>query len=375
MKKFEKIVKKKYDVLIIDHAGKEWLRYCIPKDYTSFVVDTSNAIPFIKNVYFLYNFFIHFFKNRLVGVSLLSAIVMELKPKVIITFIDNNSFMGKLQTIFPEILVISVQNGVRLNDPSFKSCEKYWSFPHYFGFGDHELNMMRSKNANVKEYFSNGSLKMGIFLSFFYGSEFKHSKTKTICLISQYKEDRNNLMLDKSISAQQKICKLLLRFSQENDDIKITVAMRSEIKSKYHQNELKFLRSTFGHDGATCSANDRINMSSYQQGMDSDLIICFNSTLLFELFGAGKKILCCGDIDNEISGMYSDENQYKDLPNEILLNSLHYDEFKRKVSTLLEMDCNSYINNIKDARKYYMNLNGEYPHQAIYSMIQNRCKK
>ena len=123
MKKFEKIVKKKYDVLIIDHAGKEWLRYCIPKDYTSFVVDTSNAIPFIKNVYFLYNFFIHFFKNRLVGVSLLSAIILELKPKVVITFIDNNSFMGKLQTIFPEILVISVQNGVRLNDPSFKSIE------------------------------------------------------------------------------------------------------------------------------------------------------------------------------------------------------------------------------------------------------------
>ena len=38
VRKLERITKKKYDVLIVDNIGNEWLEYCIPKERTSFVI-------------------------------------------------------------------------------------------------------------------------------------------------------------------------------------------------------------------------------------------------------------------------------------------------------------------------------------------------
>jgi surface carbohydrate biosynthesis protein len=378
MRKLEKIVKKKYDIVIIDHVGSEWLEYCIPKECSSFTIKVRTAVPFVKSFSFLYNIFRGIIKgNGSATVSLLSAIILELKPKVVITFIDNYKFMGRLQTLFPEVLVISVQNGIRLNDPSFKSYEKYLSFPHYFGFGSHELEMMKGKNASVKKYYSKGSLKMGAFLSCLYTPLVESSNIKTICFISEYKgycTNSSDLSIAKFVSALEKICRFLSEFSQENNNVKITIAMRSEINSETYQDEFKFYKDIFGNEAEYC-ANDRINMSSYQLGMDSELIVGFHSSLLFELFGVGKKLLFCGSAGSGLSRKWDDERQFKFLPNEVSLSQWRYDEFKEKADALLEIDDDDLAHKTKNARKYYMNFGDEYPHQIIRDTIQSKCKQ
>jgi surface carbohydrate biosynthesis protein len=375
VRKLEGIVKKKYDVVVIDDTDTQWLDYCIPKKCTSFAIKIDNALPFVKSLSFLYNLFGSLVRNGLTSTSLLSAIILELKPKVVITFIDNNRFMGPLQIIFPDILVISVQNGVRIDDPYFESRKGWLSYPHYFGFGSHELNVMKSKEANVKKYYPVGSLKMGIFISSIYKPMQKSKITKNICFISEYADVEANavgVLYAKRILAYQTTYRLLARFSQENN-ININVAIRSEFGTKEHQNELDFFENIFSCSNVTYYANDKANMSSYQLGMDSDLVVSFDSTLLFELFGAGKKILCGGCADRDIVNMQNSKNQYEFMPSETLLDSWDYDEFKEKINVLLRMDNNDFQNKAKSARKYYMNLGDECPHQAIYSSIQRKC--
>lgn len=387
MRELESITKKEYDVVIMDVIGSEWLKYCIPERCSSFPVKIHNKVPFIKSFSFPYHLLKYILKYGITSVTLLSAIISELKPKVVITFIDNNKFMGPMQTIFPDVLFISVQNGTRLGDPSFASRGKYLSFPHYFGLGDHEFDMMIKTNSTVKKYYSTGSLKMGIFLSNIYNPVKKHSNAKDICFISPYSTRLANSVDSncvKFMSLNQEFCKNLSKFSQEHN-ARIIIAMRNELHCDEYQSEIDFFEKVFGRDGATYRENNREKMSSYQRGMESDLVVCVISTLLYELLGVGKKILCINfakDMEDDkkqydavAAGVVNDERQYESLPNEVLLDSLDYDEFSRKVRVLLEMGRDSYLEKTKHARKHYMNFGDKYPHEIIYNLIQSKCKQ
>ncbi len=377
MRKLEAIKKNRYDVIVIDHNGREWLEHCLPKEVTVFNVKIHNSLPFVKSFSFLYNFFKFVIKKGFTSTSLLSTIITVLKPKVVLTFIDNNSFMGKLQTIFPDLLIVSIQNASRSeNEKCFNPQAGGFDFPHYFGFGDHELNIINSKGATVKKYYSRGSLRMGIFLSNLYNPKKIQCNVNSIYFISQYREafaSSGSLMGVKFTAALQNICRLLFKFSQEHS-VDINILMVNELTDKDYQNELIFFKNIFGSNGAIYNANDRVNMSSYQKGMCSDLVVAFDSTLLWELFGVGKKILYCGSVDKDLANMYyGSENQGIALPNETILNSWDYDKFKRTINTLLEMNDGDFIQKTLKSRKHYMNFNGNYAHQVVHDIIKSKC--
>ncbi len=281
-----------------------------------------------------------------------------------------------LQTIFPDILAISVQNGTRsISDLSFGLRRGCLGFPHYFGFGGYELSVMDLLGVGVKRYYSVGSIKMGIFLSYYYKPKYLLNK-KNICFISQYVSSiaySSDPIDVKDMIILQEICKLLSKFSRKNN-IKIRIAMRNHISSKSYQDELNFYQEAFDEGVMEICQRDRLTMSSYQVGMDSELIIAFHSTLLFELFGAGKKILCYGNVDKEFRDMLDCHYLFDEMPNEFLLDNWDYSEFENKTNLLLNMDNYEFSSKAKNAKKYYMNFNGDYPHQIIYDMIQDKCK-
>jgi len=367
-------------VVIIGDNGIDWLEYCMPEKYESCVVKIDNALPFILSFSFLYNILRSVVKTGFTGTSLLSAIVLELKPKVIITYIDDNKFMGELQAIFPHILIISVQNGTRsISDLSFGLRRGCLGFPHYFGFGGYELSVMDLLGVGVKRYYSVGSIKMGIFLSYYYKPKYLLNK-KNICFISQYVSSvYNSSALPGSMDARdlagfQEICKLLSKFSRKNN-IKIRIAMRNHISSKSYQDELNFYQEAFDEGVMEICQRDRLTMSSYQVGMDSDLIIAYHSTLLFELLGADKKILSYGNVDKKFRDMLSCNNLFDVMPSEFLLDSWGYESFEEKVNLLLNMNEFDFLNKAKIAKEHYMNFSDKYPHQVIHNMIQEKCKQ
>jgi len=375
MRKLEGVKKDKYDILIIDHNGIEWLKYCIPEQFTSSVIRTHQSLPFVKSFTFIVRVFQCIARWGINSVSLMSAITKELQPKVIITFIDNNKFMGVLQSIFPDILCISIQNGVR--GLGFQEYEDaILSYPHYFGFGDYESEVITRKNKTVEKYYSKGSFKMGVFLVNLYKPKNREERfAKRICVISQWHKVGVSPLFDQYLIAYQNICKLLSRFSSEFE-VDVVIAARKGKHSDREdcQNELGFFQAIFG-DNMTYVPNDRLRMSSYSEAMDSDLNIGFDSTLLFELLGTKKKVFACGSADKEFSYDFNNIDQISSLPDETVLNNIDYEEFKSKVLNLLEMSNKEYINITAEARKYYMNFGNEYPHQIIYNMIQERCEQ
>ena len=384
MRSLIKVTNKQSEVVIIDSIGSEWLKYCIPEECSQSCVEIHHKVPFICSILFPYRLLRYIVRYGLTSVSLLSSIISILKPKVVITFIDNNKFMGPMQDIFPDILFISVQNGTRLNEPTYTPNGSFTSFPHYFGFGSHELKMMSDAGAGVKHYYAVGSLKMGVFLSNLYKPVIKESERRKICFISPYSNglakspDENCIQF---MSMNQKLCGYLFQFSQEND-VDIVIALRNELGSVEYEEELAFFEEVLG-DSAVYSANNRKEMLSYQRGMESDLIVSVISTLLYELLGVNKKILCFNfaqymkknkmQSDAWAAGFVNDERQYDMLPDDLLMSHLSYDEFAQKARILLEMSDDSYAKKTQSAKECYMHFGNQYPHNAIRNLIASKC--
>jgi len=374
MRTFTVISKKKYDVVVIDSIGLEWLNYCIPEGLSICPVEIDNRLPVVKSLSFLYSLLKKVANNGVTSTSLLAAIIEELNPKVVMTYIDDNRFMGPLQTLFPEKLIISIQNGLRLNDPNFRPMGKYLSFPNYFGFGEHELSMMKVKNASVAEYYSVGSLRMGIFLTHFYKA--KRKPSQEICLISSYGKSVFNSSSELNIElalSYNNICKFLSKFSKDNG-IKISVAMRYAVDNEEYLDELKYYEDNIGQKSIICFANNRKTLSAYQTGMDSVVVVSFISTLMFELFGSGKKILCCGIANNNLAKILDTRVQCEKIPKKFLLEKWDYDEFESKLLNLLEMQDERYQRLIKDSKRYYMACSKHPPHEIIYNTLLSKFK-
>ncbi len=386
MRKLEGINKKKYDILILSKINIEWLKYCLPKKFSIFAFEFSNRLNYVKSLSFFVKLLIYILRHGITSISLFSAIISEIKPKVVITYIDNNKFMGPLQTIFPNILFISVQNSMRWPDYTYNPVKGYFNFPHYFGFGDRELELMKTSNATVKKYYSVGSLKMGIFLSYFYNSRKKHSYGNYILFISGFGSRLVNSSDPEFVELRmitKKICRNLIKFKKENN-VNIVIEMRSDFNDDNYLDEKKYFENIFGHNEVILNTNQKDLLSSYQTGMDASLIVSIRSALMYELLGLEKKILCIDYFrDMEVfnkrlktkheyfSSKYSNP---KPLPDEIFLNTLEYDQFQKKAKALLNMNKITYSTKTKFARKFYMNFKDEHPHNIIYKIINQRCK-
>lgn len=378
MKKFQCIEKKDVHLLVIDDYGMTWLDFCIPKKYKFSVVKINNVIPYVGSFSFFYSLIESITNTGFKSTSLLSAIVKELNPKVIITHTDDNRFMGVLQSLFPDLLIISIQNGTRKkSDFNFKVSNGQFNFPHFFAFGSYELSLMRQLGANVKKYYSYGSFKMGIFLTHYYQKKKQSNKLTKICLISQYvegifKSPKGFEIND--VDSHLLACRTLSDFAK-NNNVTIEIAMRYEISSKEYKSELNFYKEIFGKNSVSYSKRVRSKMTSYQIAMDSDLIIAFHSSLLLELMGVGKKVLFYGNIDKSLRDFLGYKDFFDLLPKEILLDSWSYDEFDKKIKSLLNMKSKDYDQKIKGAKSLFMNFGEVFPHEIIYKAIEKRCSK
>ncbi len=67
--------------------------------------------------------------------------ISYVSPKIIITFTDNSIFFYKFKKMFPHIIFIAVQNGVRLK--------------HEYNIFKNSKNFALSKRFRIKEIFSN----------------------------------------------------------------------------------------------------------------------------------------------------------------------------------------------------------------------------
>ena len=160
---FQKLNQSNPDVLIIDTNGLEYLKKCLPKELTYSSVNIRSKIPYVFSLSFFLRLILNFIKYKFKPISLIYSIVETLKPNAIISFLDNSKLIGQLSLKFPELLVMSIQNGVRTLPDDFVSKKGKFNLPIYFSFGEYEKDLIAYLNVPCIEVNEVGSLKLSLF--------------------------------------------------------------------------------------------------------------------------------------------------------------------------------------------------------------------
>ncbi len=378
LKRYKRIVwyaEKACDILIYDGEGSDMLLYCIPVQSDVFIVRHREEVSLFISLSFFLQIFLGLLKYRRPHAAIMIAIIKHLKPKIIITYIDNSPTICSIKRVFPSIPVISVQNGTRW-DFSYKN-RVHMQYDHYFSFGSVESDIFSQGGHTVSNFYPIGSLRAGIFRH-----EYPVLKEKEfdLCYISQYDSiPQNHFGLDtstlKMFSSYYEVGKrhfdIILKYAEENK-LSLCVAMRHQLNSAEFEREREYFNCK---NHANITYIPQCIFSSYRAVQASRLSFTISSTLGYEALGWGERVIFAKDVEAVNSlvtqGSWTDNLVTHRLSELQRLHSLEYSELSFKVSELLKMTNENYINYSKSARTYYMNYDDEQkPHEIIKSKIK-----
>lgn len=150
------------DVLIFDSLGLPFLINTLPVGLDYITLDLRNKLPIVLSLKFCVRWLKLLTKSKLgVQQSYIVALIDEYKPKVVLSFADSNSVLGKYQSCRPNVLVLSIQNALRYPD----EVRDIRLVPNYFCLGESTRNLFVNGGVPSKSIVTMGSLPLGIFLS------------------------------------------------------------------------------------------------------------------------------------------------------------------------------------------------------------------
>jgi len=360
------------EVLVIDERLSNFLLKCIPKHCEFTIVKNRGYIPYVRSISFFIKLVIFCTRFGLTSKSIMLAIIDELKPKVVITFIDNNVAAQGLNLVHPEIRFISIQNGVR----TLRNITKLnkINFDSYYGFGLFEKESFLSKGGSFVNYYPSGSLKLGLFLSKYNYLPNKIKKNKTICFVSQYRSEallHNNPsntsvgdLLRDFVKISEDLYRQTVNYALLND-YTIHIAMTYNAGDSDYSAEKSYFQKIIASDVVKYFDNDLDEMTSYKVAIESDLIIGFDSTLLMEMFGCNKRVVWGLDSKFGFAKAWGLEAYPMYIPSELILVNLNKDSFNNKLNNLLLMNDEKYNNLTKKSREYFINSERPYVHETV----------
>ena len=354
------------NVLIVDEEGNHQVKACIPKNVTFSILPLRGVIPVVASFKFIFRLFAHSVNLKRIQDAILFSIIDVLKPKILITKIDNSLIMGRLHEEFPNKLTISVQNGFR-SGPKYSGSYGKSPVSLFYGFGEHDGKRQKSMGIEHEEYVSSGSLVYGLYKKNQINQNVKNKYD--VCLISQLslKKDRAGLVM---VDNLQDIMFLDLVKACKELNLSLAVAMRYEEQNPHYALEFNQLSAIDTEGIAKLIPNNFAISEGYNVSFQSNILISVNSTLGYEMLGAGKKVLFGASIDNfALAHSWDSLDNFNQLPSMNLLDSHGVDALRSKLSFLIDMDHREYLNQTAYARKYYMN---HFETIATHELIKNK---
>ena len=148
------------EIVVFDGEGIQNLQYIL-KDKKFTIIENRKervkviycGINFLLNV--LLNYFFLFFLNKNIYTIYLYTLIKKINPEIVITAIDNSfKFSDLAKLLDKKIKFIAIQNSNRwdyainnykLNHKliQINLNQKFYYIPHFFCFGQHEINESR----------------------------------------------------------------------------------------------------------------------------------------------------------------------------------------------------------------------------------------
>jgi len=275
-----------------------------------------------------------------------------IKPKVVVTFVDNCSIFHWVSRMYKNCEFYAIQNGIRL------LTSDSMSMPNLFCFGQYEVDLYKKHGKDIDNFYPVGSLKGG-----FYRAKVPLNNTKLdfdICLVSELAFPLSAGKRDpKHQSGVMNLLNLVRKYITEESPSYCIVERSID---EYEQEiEEDYFRSIFGN-GVKVIRRDEMLMSSYIATDRSSVVVALCSTLVLEAFGWAKKVLCCN--------LTGDDAYQLPLPEICALNVNDYEVFKNKLDYLRQLDESEYKALTQPYARYLMNYDFENPaHLVIRKMI------
>jgi surface carbohydrate biosynthesis protein len=276
-----------------------------------------------------------------------------MKPKVVITVVDNSGDFHWLCKNYKGAIFFAIQCGHRTNIQLAEGLTKQY-LTNFFCFGNYEKDRYSKFQHTALNCYPVGSLRLGIYQEYF-----KESMTidYDIAIISQY---RKHVFLNTSHDPLKKpqvlMHQILSNYVKENV-IKAAIVL----VTNGDKEEIDFYKNIY-QDSADFLANDKNKLSAYSAIDQCNVILGFNSTLISEAIGMGKKVL---RVD------FMGSNDQNDYDQTILLKNPSYSELESRLNELLAEPYEDYRKRMKGYACYIMNYNPDCPaHEAIRKKIK-----
>ena len=364
------------DLLVVDTIGKGWLNTCLPNYSTIELLNIREERIFLLDVGFIFRLLMSCLwqsvkNDGTLGYAWLSTLLHRLSPRVIVSCADNNVLLARFATEHPNIPVVLIQNAMRDTKESFNTQH---DLPHYLSFGAIEAHIMESLNLNCQVYQPVGSVKLGLALE-----RWKQSNPTVydLAFISHY---RPEMFGDNCSSIQSRIehCQRWLfvatvEYAQKNK-LEIVVLLKTR-EHKLQAAEKHYYEQLAAKLPIRFIVADKAEgeLDTYIAGLSSSLVIHPGSTLGFELFAAGKKVIFGASIDPGLIDMWGVQPYFDILPSAVQLPvDCEKNRFFELCDDLTALEEQNYLLISKDAAHSIVSMpEAMRPDQAIRKFVSS----
>jgi surface carbohydrate biosynthesis protein len=355
------------NVVVFDTGGADILRQAVLEDLPHVLLDsrleTVHASPGLAARSLGNALRLASLRPGQLYTAYLLACLQQLRPKVVLTHVDNNVFFQSLSTLYPEATFIAVQNGFRSEVSVARPSQVPggWlpedgriKLSHFFCFGENERELYNRLGHEVAHFHPAGSLRAGYYKSVLAPQD--PPVAHDVCLVSQW--DASFMEGPAYPTLRQGVRALndhLARYAGERS-VRVVIAGRSD-----DPREKKAVEAVFGRR-AEFVPRDSANFKSYRLMDQSDLIVTLHSTAAFEAFGWGRKTLFCN-----LSG---DPTLSCPVPGPWSLASGPYEAFRERMDALRAKPRETFRAEAAEAARYMMNYDPARPaHRQVRELI------
>jgi len=354
----------KHELVIFDDISLCDLENLI-SEYNFFV--QQNRIERITKIYLTFKVIKYFFKNYNGNImtAYLVSLLEIIRPKIVLTNIHNSlKFFDLARILDKKIIFIAIQNGAQYEIKKYKhlykakkvnsDMSKNIYIPHFFCFGQFEIDQHKEDKIEVKNFFKAGSLNTANFFHYIKKDKILLKKDLyDICLIS----DPVSFGIDKQFGISTiekgfaKTIKYTIDFCKKHN-IKMIFTWKRDKKKEpiSSKNELDFYKKYFTNDDIDFLLKNSLEktdrFTSYKAVFQSKVVVATYSTLLREYLGTGGKILSCNVTASEIF----------DFPIEGIccIKDCTFQEFEKRLLNILSISDEEYLRKLGTNKNYLM---------------------
>lgn len=344
-------------ILVIDSGGHDVSDLLAPmfRNVPYAVIEPSQLVGYLTPSVLLRAIY-YSLVSRSVVVGYVAALIQKMRPKIVITFVDNSALFQRVARLHrnraPRFLAI--QNGVRImvrDKPLYHS--------EFACLGQHDVDQHKSHGVPVNYYYPIGSLRDAYYRE--RQPRPPASKRFDLCLISQIKPQHYQTY-PRTMQSLALLAQHLKRFCESHGTTLCIAARRHpDLNARLFEWEKSWFHEQIG-TWAEVIPNAPGEFTSYALVDRSRVSLAQHTTLLYEGFGRGNRVMSCN---------FTGDAQY-DFPVEgpWKFNKCDYESFETHLLQLLSMRDDEYSRLIGERQRYFIGYDATVPtHQFLQELI------